>query len=42
MRASNASLIFLMVISFTVENTNSINETLGVGTLKAIPSNFPF
>ena len=36
------SLIFSIVVFFFEVNVKSINETLGVGTLIAVPSNFPF
>ena len=41
LKSSNAEFIFLMLKSFFVQKTSSINETFGVGTLIATPSNFP-
>ena len=37
-----ASLILSVDTSFSVTRVKSIKETLGVGTLIAVPSNFPF
>ena len=38
----NLILILFILISFSVQKTNSTSETFGVGTLIATPSNFPF
>ena len=42
MKSRKDLLIFSFDISFLVQNTSSIRDTLGVGTLIAIPSSLPF